>query len=90
MASEEYNVVENRPRGRVLYSGSESGARGYVEAHFPRVHVNPGSIVGDGVVADVHVVGPNGNRSHYLGPEEDEPWADVNEADSDSGRESYA
>lgn len=89
-APQEFNVMENRPRGRVLFTGSEKGARQFVEMNFPRHHVNPGSIVGDGPVTDVHVVGPNGERSHYLGPEQDEPWQNVNATSGDSERESYA
>jgi len=88
---QEFNVVENRPRGRVLYTGSESGAQKFVEANFPRVHVNPGSIIGDGPVADVHVVSPDGTRRHYLGQnDENDGWENVNGDESGNERESYA
>lgn len=80
MVSEVWKVVENRPRGRTVHEGSEKTAREYVQRHYPRVHVDPGNVA-DQPVADVHVVSPDGRRTHYLGAEDNEPWADVPDGD---------
>jgi hypothetical protein len=80
MASQPWRVVENRPRGRTVHEGTEKTARAYVEQNYPRTHVDPGNVA-DHPVADVHVVDPDGARTHYLGAENDDPWADVPEGD---------
>ena len=82
--AENWRVVENRERGRTLSEGSEASMKAYVEKHFPRPHIEPGSVSSE-LQADVHVVGPAGQRAHYLGDESG--WADPNESADDSDTE---
>lgn len=54
---------------RTLFRGMERDARVFVERHFPRAHINaagPGDVT---PTPDVALVGPDGNRYHYNGPE---------------------
>jgi hypothetical protein len=79
--AESWRVVENRERGRVLAEGNERDMRTHVERNFPRVHVDPGAVLTDGVQADVHLVGPAGQKEQYLGPEEETPWVNADGED---------
>jgi hypothetical protein len=69
-------VVDGRNENRVLFKGPENAARDFVEANFPRHHVDPAAPVMEEPEADVYLVGAGG-KEMYLGPEHEEGWVKV-------------
>jgi len=76
--------------GTLLFAGTEQDARAYVEANFPRVHVQPGNV--NEPEHDAHVLAPDGSKAFYHGADgggwrdsdnEDDVTEDV--ADDDEG-----
>jgi len=61
---------------RLFFAGPEHAARAFVEANFPRMHVDPGSVVVN-PRADVVLVLSDGSQEEFRGREEDEPWQKV-------------
>jgi hypothetical protein len=54
-------------KGRVAFEGLEKDARTFLENHYPRVHVEPGSA--DEPAPDASLKSPNGDVEHFHGPE---------------------
>lgn len=63
--SDQYTVVSNTSEGvnsRLLFAGTQEDAAQYIVDHFPRVHVEPGSLYGeDGPPADAALIAPGGS-----------------------------
>jgi len=61
---------------RLLFAGDEESARAYVENNFPRIHVDPGSVLVN-PRADVVLVLPDGSEEEFIGREEANGWRKV-------------
>lgn len=63
-------VVTDRDGRRVFFEGTEADAQSYVEANFPRLHVEPGNNYGEGGPdPDAYVRSPAGVHSWFNGEE---------------------
>lgn len=74
---QQYRVVSKG--GQLLFAGTEQDARAYVEANFPRVHVQPGSVAEPEY--DAYVLTPDGTKHHYHGADGG-GWRDDEQDDS--------
>jgi len=83
--AEESKVVSASNENRVLFKGTDSDARDFVEQNFPRHHVDPTAPAMEVPEPDVYLVG-SGGKEMYLGPEESEPWQKVKGAGSTGGK----
>lgn len=70
MTAQVVTFIGESRRERVVFDGNEEDARTYLEQHFPRLHVEPGSP--DEPAPDAVLVSETGTRSFYDGRE----WAD--------------
>jgi hypothetical protein len=70
-----HKVVDARNENRVLMSSTdEDSVRDFVEANFPRHHVDPAAPTLEHAETDVVLVLAGGGREAYLGPESGGGW----------------
>ena len=72
----EVKVVDAHNENRVVFRGPEDAARDFVEANYPRHHVDPAAPVMENPEPDVYLVN-GGQKEMYLGPEHEEGWVKV-------------